>query len=544
MLHETKVLLDRATPLERSGQWQSAIDLCREAFHKSVLDRDPENLVESVLRSGLCYRQMGDTEIAIEYLELARTISGLRGDRSRASRALNGLATLHHMHGELQEADAYYREARLVAFEVGDLRTTANIDQNLGALAVVRGNSEGALAHYQSALACYREIEHERGIAGVLNNMGPLYISLRQLDSAAECLQEALDVCRKIGDVISEGIVHINRAELWLLRGELDKARDSCDEAFEIVSRLGEHANRVDVLTLYGIIYRETRKPYLAETHLREAIEVAASLNYPLEEAEAQGELAKVLREQDRNKEALQALNRAHELFSALQARNYQEEVDQRIQQLEDDFLSLVRAWGESIEAKDRYTRGHCQRVADYACLIAERAGIRDRDLVWFRMGAFLHDVGKTEVPGEILNKPGRLTDEEREVIERHTIIGDEMLSSIEFPWDVRTMVRSHHERWDGRGYPDRLAAEDIPLTARILRIADVFDALTTSRSYRQPLTAEQAFQLMQDDHGSFDPKLFAIFSDIFSGIKEKVGGEESRRNGDEPLQEISSKAL
>lgn len=535
MLHETKVLLDRATPLERSGQWGSAIELCREAFQKSVSETDPENLVESVLRSGLCYRQMGETEIAIEYLELARTVSELRGDRSRASRALNGLATLHHMHGELQAAEVYYLEARAVAQQVGDLRTTGNIDQNLGALAVVRGNSAGALEHYQSALESYRDIGHERGVAGVLNNMGPLYISLREFDSAAECLQDALAVCRKIGDIISEGIVHINRAELSLLRGELDKARDSCDEAFEIVSRLGEHANRVDVLTLYGIIYRETRKPYLAETHLREAVEVAASLNYPLEEAEAQGELAKVLREQDRNKEALQALNRAHELFSALQARHYQEEVDERIHQLEDDFLSLVRAWGESIEAKDRYTRGHCQRVADYACMIAARAGIQDRDLVWFRMGAFLHDVGKTEVPGEILNKPGRLTDEEREIIEQHTVIGDDILSSIEFPWDVRTMVRSHHERWDGRGYPDRLAAEHIPLTARILHIADVFDALTTTRSYRQPLTAEQAFQLMQDDHGSFDPHLFNIFTELFPEIKEQVGGEESRRNGDEP---------
>ena len=104
-------------------------------------------------------------------------------------------------------------------------------------------------------------------------------------------------------------------------------------------------------------------------------------------------------------------------------------------------------------------------------------------------MGAFLHDVGKTEVPEEILNKPGRLTDEERATMERHTVIGDEMLAPVEFPWDIRPMVRSHHERWDGRGYPDGLAAEAIPRSARILRLADVVDALTTARSYRAPLT-------------------------------------------------------
>lgn len=531
MLHETKVLLDRATPLEHTGQWRPAIELCREAFVRSVRERDTDNLVESVLRSGLCYRQMGETEIAIEYLELARVLADLIGDKARTSRALNGLATLHHMHGQLQQAELYYQEARSIAFAISDLRTTANIDQNLGALAVVRGQPELALEHYRSALDCYRDIGHERGIAGVLNNMGPLYISLRDLDSASACLDEALEVCRRIGDVISEGIVHINKAELLLLRGDLDHARTSCDEAFEIVSRLGEHANRVDVLTLYGIIYRETKKPYLAETHLLEAIEVSESLNYPLEEAEAQRELAKVLREQGRNKEALKALNRAHELFSALQARRFQKEVDDRIGQLEEDFLSLVHAWGESIEAKDHYTRGHCQRVADYACLIAERAGIDARDMVWFRMGAFLHDVGKTEVPQEILNKPGRLTEDERQVIEQHTVIGDEMLSSIEFPYDVRTMVRSHHERWDGGGYPDKLSGDEIPFTARILRIADVFDALTTTRSYREPLTAEEALKLMEDDSGSFDPALFRIFMDVYPRVKEMVGGDQSRRS-------------
>jgi putative nucleotidyltransferase with HDIG domain len=223
-----------------------------------------------------------------------------------------------------------------------------------------------------------------------------------------------------------------------------------------------------------------------------------------------------VLRAQGRNREALTALNRSHTLFSALQASSDQADIDRRIEQLEEDFLSLVRFWGESIEAKDRYTSGHCARVADYACRLAERIGFSARELVWFRMGAFLHDLGKTEVPEEILNKPGRLTDEERALMERHTVIGDEMLKPVEFPWDIRPMVRSHHERWDGRGYPDRLAGEAIPLSARVLRIADVFDALTTARSYRRPLAPDEAFGIMEDDAGSFDPALFEVFRELF----------------------------
>ena len=263
------------------------------------------------------------------------------------------------------------------------------------------------------------------------------------------------------------------------------------------------------------MIYRESGKLHLAEIHLQRAIGIASPA-YPLLEAQAQREMARVLRLQGRNRQALEALNRSHALFTSLQARPDLADIDQRVAELEVDFLSLVRFWGESIEAKDRYTLGHCARVADYACRIAERAGLTERDLVWFRMGAFLHDVGKTEVPEEILNKPGRLTDEERAIMERHTVIGDEMLAPVEFPWDIRPMVRSHHERWDGSGYPDGLAGEEIPRSARIMRIADVFDALTTARSYRRPLTPEEALAIMQDDAGSFDPELFGIFLDLY----------------------------
>lgn len=136
-------------------------------------------------------------------------------------------------------------------------------------------------------------------------------------------------------------------------------------------------------------------------------------------------------------------------------------------------------------------------------------------------MGAFLHDVGKTKIPEEILNKPGRLTEEERIVIESHTLLGWEILNAIEFPWDILPMIRSHHERWDGRGYPDGLSGEDIPLSARILHVADVFDALTSTRSYREPLSANDAFELMKQDTGSFDPDLLEHFASILPAFFE-----------------------
>jgi putative nucleotidyltransferase with HDIG domain len=542
MPHQNKVLLDQAAPLKNAGQWQEAIDLYATVFRSSVEAGDLENLLEAILRAGFCYRALGNSELAVEYFELGYAVADLNRQQGVAGRALNGLATLYHTHGNLEQAEYYYNLARDLALQGGDLLVAAHIDQNLGALHNVRGDLSHALSAYQSALQSFRDSGHTKALPGVLNNLGMLHIDLEQFDAATTCLDEALDRSRANGDVVTEAIVQVNRTELMISQGDLDSARTTCDAAFEIFSRLREHSGRAEALKFYGVIYREANKPYLAETHLREAIEVSATHNYPLEEAEALRELARVLRMQNRNQEALQALNRAHELFAALRAKHDAADIHKRLDQLEEEFLSLVRSWGESIEAKDRYTRGHCQRVADYACRIAKEVGLNERDLVWFRMGAFLHDVGKTEVPGEILNKAGRLTDEERGIIEMHTVTGDEILAPIPFPWDIRPMVRSHHERWDGHGYPDQLQGTAIPLTARILRVADVFDALTTNRSYREPLSPEQAFQIMQSDYGSFDPNIFEIFRallPVFSKIvladQQPQGASNTRRLTDKP---------
>jgi HD-GYP domain-containing protein (c-di-GMP phosphodiesterase class II) len=133
-------------------------------------------------------------------------------------------------------------------------------------------------------------------------------------------------------------------------------------------------------------------------------------------------------------------------------------------------------------------------------------------------MGALLHDVGKIAVPPEILNKPGPLTPEERAIMERHPDAGVELIDDIEFPWDVRPMVRHHHEAWNGTGYPGRLAGEEIPLSARILCVADVYDALATDRPYRKAFSHARTMDIMQSDAGRiFDPALFTVFREVAS---------------------------
>jgi len=144
------------------------------------------------------------------------------------------------------------------------------------------------------------------------------------------------------------------------------------------------------------------------------------------------------------------------------------------------------------------------------------RIGVEARQLFWFRIGAIVHDVGKLIVPSELLNKPGRLAPDEWELVKRHPSAGVEMLSDMNFPADVMPMVRFHHERWDGQGYPDQIAGETIPMAARVLCIADVYDALTSRRSYKGALTHDAAMEIMRADMGAqFDPALFTVFEDL-----------------------------
>jgi diguanylate cyclase (GGDEF)-like protein/putative nucleotidyltransferase with HDIG domain len=247
--------------------------------------------------------------------------------------------------------------------------------------------------------------------------------------------------------------------------------------------------------------------------------------------AETLRERAELYRGEGRNREALQNLNRSHRLFTQLRAKRELANVDQSVSRLEDDFVNVVERWGESIEAKDRYTQGHCLRVANLACAVAATCGIEGQALFWFRIGAMLHDVGKLVVPSEVLNKPGKLDENEWALMRSHTTAGVDMLAGIDFPWDVRPIIESHHERWDGKGYPHGLSGESIPLSARILAVADVYDALTSVRSYKVAMSHETALGIMRRDSGTaFDPEVFAKFEEVVRDGTPVIEAPESAR--------------
>lgn len=196
-------------------------------------------------------------------------------------------------------------------------------------------------------------------------------------------------------------------------------------------------------------------------------------------------------------------------------------EVERKTKEVEGMSLHVVHTLADAIDAKDAYTKGHSGRVADYAKEIARRAGFSvERQEEIYMMG-LLHDVGKIGVPDAVINKPGRLTDEEYEIIKTHPGRGAQILDNIEEMPKLAIGARWHHERYDGKGYPDGLSGEDIPEEARIIAVADAYDAMTSNRSYRELIPQDVVKGELEKGSGTqFDPRFAAIMLEI---IKEDV---------------------
>ena len=183
-----------------------------------------------------------------------------------------------------------------------------------------------------------------------------------------------------------------------------------------------------------------------------------------------------------------------------------------------ENLFSTLYAFVEAIEARDPYTKQHSTSVSRYAMSIASKMGCSQEEIVRLNISGNLHDIGKIGIPDHILLKQGQLTDDEYKIIKKHPVIGSNIIGHLGMWTEEQDIIRHHHERFDGKGYPDSLKGEDIPFLARILSIADVYDALTTDRSYRQGMSHDVAVEIIRENSGSqFDPKIVGVFLDLCS---------------------------
>src|SRR5688500_8057120 len=190
-------------------------------------------------------------------------------------------------------------------------------------------------------------------------------------------------------------------------------------------------------------------------------------------------------------------------------------------QQMSELHLATIEALALAIDAKDQTAHNHIRRVQIYATALARALGMSEEEVQAVKTAALLHDIGKLAVPEHILAKPGPLTPEEFQKVRIHPQVGAEIIGHVRFPYPVAPLILSHHERWDGRGYPAGLKGEEIPLGARVLCLVDHFDALTSDRPYHNPMTVEAAVALLEQESGkALDPRVVETFLAILPTVR------------------------
>lgn len=510
-------LLHEARQLERSGCAPEALEGYLRAIAAATRAGDSSTHAEALRRSAVLRHHRGESNEARTLCRESVALARAADKPHLAAEALNTLGCIDLATGSLTEARANFISALGMGGASQELE--ARVEQNLGVIANIQGDLDEAIARYRHSLDAYQAAGSEHGCAIAYHNLGLVTADQGLWTEASAHFAQSLAIAERAGDVFLRAQCLLGDAKAKLARQQFDDARTGAEQALALFEQLGARSDKSGAYRLIGIVYRETGRAALAESRLRSAIQLAADTQSVLNEAEATRELALLYQQMGRNQEALTLLSASHALFGRLDARRDLVNVGAKVLDLEGTYLEVVREWGQSIESSDSYTYGHCSRVADAAVAVAQALGLSELEVTTIRLGAYLHDLGKVKVPHEILNKPGPLTRDEFEIVKMHPVWGTEMLEEVEFPWDIKPIIRWHHEKYDGTGYPDMLRGDEIPLAAQVVGIADVYDALTTTRAYRPAMTHAEAVEQMAKGRGAWAPAVHAAFERAMAAV-------------------------
>jgi putative nucleotidyltransferase with HDIG domain len=503
-------LLRESREHERAGRIQEAIEGYESVV--AAAERVPDRALQSEglrrLAIRRCHRDEADAARALCRRSYEVALAG--GHDELAAEALNTLGVIDLTTGSLAEARTTLLEALALGGSGRDL--AARVEQNLGIIANIQGELDEAQKRYRRSLEAYDASRDQHGCAIAYHNLGMVCADRGQLEKADRYFRQSREVAEETGDVHLVALCLVNQAEVEVAGQRFENARQNAEHALTLLEQLGVRGARADAYRVIGMVYRETGRPALAESRLRSAIDLAVAAGSVLNEAEACRELAVLFQAMGRNQDALELLGKAYRLFRRLDARTDLVHVGGKVAALESTYLAVVQSWGRSIESSDSFTFGHCERVAQKAVAVARVLGLDAEEETTILLGAYLHDLGLVRVPHEILTKPGPLTREERDVAQKHPIWGIELLASVEFPWDIKPIIRSHHEKYDGSGYPDGLKGDEIPVSAQIVGIAEVFDALTNPRSGVPALPLERALERLTGMRTSWSNRVFEAF--------------------------------
>ena len=505
-----KILAFQGKLTEAIGAYQRVLDSCRDSKHLEIK-------ADTFTQIGQLLGKHGDYDRALGYHQRAIGACRRLGNTVGLCKSLRNLGVIYVDLGEFEEAEATYDEAITLASKSGEELLYADLVNNLGTIMNMRGDWKKALDLYRESLGIYRSNDEIRKSAYTLNNLAITFAERGYSDDALSYFTQALDIAAEVNDASLILIVDINLADLYLNRRELERARYHCVRAERHLQdnsltngHLVETRLTTGKIAFYELAFESALQYY------NDALHLAQDIGTQYQEAEVLFARGTLLDAMDRHFDALADLESSYSIFTAARAEAKKSKTEVAIGSIEDLYLKVFDAMAQQVDEKDPYTKGHSDRVASLSLLLARELQLTTGTLKTIVAGALLHDLGKIRIDDSILKKEGRLTEEEFGYIRRHPEMGVTLLEGKEFPWDVKPVILHHHEKFDGSGYPAGLAGDEIPLTARIVCLADVFDALTSDRPYRVAFTPDQALDIMTAEGGtSFDPELLRTFEKL-----------------------------
>ncbi len=521
---------------------QQDVDLAIECYKKLLIKErskgETDGECKFLGKIGYLFAIKRDFKVAEEYIKEAIDCASKKGNFVLMCHQYLKLGNLYQAKDKLNMALYYYSKAEEILssevfnntdYEIRTLNLT--ITNNKAVIFMLKGDIVKAQKYLINIITLFDRHsdftvqEKKKFFIPALVNLGNIYYETDDLTKALYYLEKAE---KEIVNLDSVNIrtqisVFLNLSYLLILLKKTVKAR----KILRKIRYLLPHDDKffkIHYLINLSKLWREMGEDEVSIQLLEKAKLLGKEINHAYAEGLVYNELGLIYKDKDDLQKSLEYLTKARKFFEA--SNFYKHKVRNRIEEIESNFIRIAIQWGSKVEDKDPYTLGHSARTTYYAFQIGKIIYQGDElALKGLIIGGFLHDIGKLKISDRILRKAGRLTQEEYQEIRKHPVYAVQQLKNIEFPWgNVKECILYHHEKFDGSGYPEGLYGDDIPMCARIISVADVFDALTTERPYRAPWSWEKALDyIVSQKNLAFDPYVVDVFVEAIKKLDKRL---------------------
>jgi len=460
---------------------------------------------------GISYSQRGEYEKALDNSLKALAIYNGTDDSAGLSSTLNTIGVIYRNRDDSHKALEYYSRSLEISEKIGDKKRIATTTNNIGVIYQSLNEWERALEFAEKSLQSFTELGNDLGIASSCNNVGTILQYQGDHSAAKEYFLKAYEILQRIGYKTGLSASCNNLGEMYMRQEDFKKAGHYFHQAleaaieadakerilysYEYLSNLHETMGDFRTALQYYEKYSNLNQQVFSEESTRNMIQL--QIKFETEKKKKEAEIYRLknieLRNEISERIHIEEVLRKHQ-------EQLEDQINDRTVELIDSFNKLERSFQGSIvliskitELRDPYTSGHQIRVAKLASAIAKELNLPEEKVEAINIAALVHDIGKINIPQEILSKPGVLSNLEMRMIQIHPEAGYSILSEINFPWPIAEIVREHHEHFNGSGYPQGLKADEIMIEARIICVADVLEAMSSHRPYRPVLGLDEA---------------------------------------------------